>query len=160
MNDVIPILRASETEAKRLALRIKALRDKGLTHSLKKIPGLKKRKKEPDVKNEPNGVQSSVREPEGNGESDNIRNRVTTPENATKPAKNSYKSSSSLIRNAATASLTVKVLQEQEERNKRRKMDKNANLATLFSKSDPRQLHVKNKDFMSRGFSIPTQSEK
>jgi hypothetical protein len=59
------------------------------------------------------------------------------------------------IKNAATASLTAKVLEEQEERNKRRKLGMNDNLKTLFSNKTSAG---KGNDFMTRGFSIPKRT--
>jgi hypothetical protein len=46
------------------------------------------------------------------------------------------------------------VLEEQEERNKRRKLGMNDNLKTLFSKTK----HDAGADFMTRGFSIPKRA--
>ena len=143
-----------------MALRIKTLRDKGLTHSLKKAPGPKKRKKDQTVTAETNEVKLSSKEYKEKCEAYDLPNQNKPAERAMEISRKPKKSSSSSIKNPATASLTVKVLQEQEERNKRRKMDKNVNLEALFSKRDPKQLYAKNGDFMSRGFSIPTQSEK
>lgn len=66
------------------------------------------------------------------------------------------------IKNAATATLAAKVLEEQEDFNKRRKLDKNHNINSLFSE---RSTSVatgkgKNTDFMSRGFAIPALQQK
>ena len=58
----------------------------------------------------------------------------------------------SAIKNAATASLTAKVLAEEQERTKRRKMEPNENLKSLFSSGNAKH---KDGDFMTRGFSIP-----
>ncbi|KAJ5178106.1 Zinc finger RING/FYVE/PHD-type [Penicillium coprophilum] len=56
------------------------------------------------------------------------------------------------IKNAATSSLTARVLAEENEKNKRRKMiGRNENLDSLFSKKGSES---KNRDFMTRGFSI------
>jgi hypothetical protein len=52
-NDVIPILPSSDLDIARLNLRIKTLKEKGLTHSLKKASGSKKRKK--NAEKEANG---------------------------------------------------------------------------------------------------------
>ena len=57
-----------------------------------------------------------------------------------------------IIKDAATASLTAKVLAEEQEKAKRRKLDPNDNLKTLFSSGN--KAH-KDADFMTRGFSIP-----
>lgn len=62
------------------------------------------------------------------------------------------------INNEGTAALTAKVLAEQEERSKRRKMDSNHNLQSLFSsKNGMAENHV---DFMTRGFSIPADAKR
>lgn len=58
------------------------------------------------------------------------------------------------IKNAATASLTAKVLEEQDERNKRRRIEKNKNLDSLFSSG---RREAKDIDFMNRGFAIPSK---
>lgn len=44
-NDVVPILPTAPTDIARLNLRLKTLREKGLTHALKKAPGSKKKRK-------------------------------------------------------------------------------------------------------------------
>lgn len=58
------------------------------------------------------------------------------------------------IKNAETASLTARVLAEEQERSKRRKLGTNENIKSLFSSENggPK----KNGDFMNRGFSIST----
>lgn len=62
------------------------------------------------------------------------------------------------INNGGTAALTAKVLAEQEERSKRRKMDANHNLKSLFSSKNRRaENHV---DFMTRGYSIPADAKR
>ena len=58
------------------------------------------------------------------------------------------------IKNASTASLTKKVLDEQEERNKRRKLEQNDNVKSLFSSRDARPNAKNSADYMTRGFSI------
>jgi hypothetical protein len=124
-NDVIPILPTLPTDIARLNLRVKTLREKSLTHALKKASGSKKRKK---------------------GEDDD-KARKEKREKLTPVTDNG-------IKNASTASLTQKVMKEQEERNKRRKMAENNNVKSLFNKSDHRPDLKKSADFMTRGFSI------
>ncbi|KAF2090320.1 DUF602-domain-containing protein [Saccharata proteae CBS 121410] len=146
-NDVIPIIPTSETDIARLQLRMQTLKEKGLTHSLKKAPGMgKKRKKaaagdakKPVIKR--NGSAASKEVPHGSASG------PTTPADGR-------------IKNAATASLTAKVLAEQEERNKRRKMDTNENLKSLFSSRDQSQPHGKSSDFMVRGYTIPANAKR
>ncbi|KAL2022044.1 hypothetical protein VTK56DRAFT_6284 [Thermocarpiscus australiensis] len=110
--DIIPILSTEKTDLEDLEVRIMALRAKGLTHSLKKdkSAGKKKRKAE-EV--EENGATKSEKRKEPRQE------RETT---AGVPSKSDINSRVSGINNAMTASLTARVLAEQEERNKRRKL--------------------------------------
>ena len=133
--NVIPILPVSQTDKDSLELRIANLKAQGLTHSLKKAPGIgKKRKKTATVE------EATVAE-------EPIKSTQTKNE---KPESN--------IKNADTASLTAKVLAEQEERNKRRKQGANDNVKSLFSnKNGMDEKHV---DFMTRGFSIPTNAKR
>ena len=58
------------------------------------------------------------------------------------------------IKNASTATLTKKVMEEQEERNKRRKLEQNDNVKSLFSSRDARPNAKNSADYMTRGFSI------
>lgn len=99
--DVIPILATSEAEATRLAARMDELKAKGLTHSLKKGKSDKKKRKADEA---------------SNGEKEN-----TAGKKKEKKSKDN-KGIDSRINNPMTASLTAKVLAEQEERNKRRKL--------------------------------------
>ena len=57
------------------------------------------------------------------------------------------------IRNTGTASLTAKVLEEEQNRHKRQRNGNNENIKGLFSSSTKHQR--KQSDFMTRGFSIP-----
>ena len=66
--------------------------------------------------------------------------------------------SESSIKNQDTASLTAKVLAEQEERNKRRKLGANDNVKSLFSSKNG--MDEKHLDFMTRGFSIPANAKR
>jgi uncharacterized protein YaiL (DUF2058 family) len=109
-----------------LALRVKTLQEKGLSHSLKKASTSKKRKKKAEI------------------------------EEDTQVAKS--KATTNGINNAATASLTSKVLQEQEQA-KRRRMD-NENVKSLFSSRDQTKPIGKSADFMTRGFSLPTENKR
>lgn len=126
-SDVIPILPSSDEDKLRLTQRSKDLKERGLTHSLKKdkAEGSKKRKKE----------------------------AAATVEGAAAAGK--AKEQAGAIKDAATASLTAKVLAEQEERNKRRKLAGNDNLNSLFTKKRDGTSAGKNVDFMTRGYAIP-----
>ena len=152
-NDVIPILPVEDTDIARLTLRMKTLREKGLAHSLKKDKSAKKDKKRKHADKEANGESleapvdakskelSSEEDKKANGKTaEKVRSGTATPTNG--------------IKNASTASLTKKVLEEQEARNKRRKLEQNANVKSLFS-TDSRKVSLGNSaDYMTRGFSI------
>lgn len=127
--DVCPILPITEADEQLVIDRIETLRGLGLSHSLKKVKGSKKRKKEKD--DEHNGTSKESR-----------KNGTAAQENA------------SGIKNFATASLTARVLEEEEVKKKRRLLNENENIQSLYSKSngDKKQ---KDGDFMRRGFSIP-----
>ncbi|KAK3081234.1 hypothetical protein LTS18_008848 [Coniosporium uncinatum] len=152
-NDVIPILPTEETDIARLSLRAQTLKEKGLTHSLKKAPGSsKKRKKNADVEEkQANGVATVVKLKGTANNSDDSEAPKLVP---------TSKVSDSGIKNASTASLTVKVLQEQEARNKKRKLAGNNNLNSLYSSRDPTKPMAKNSDYMSRGFYIPAHQKR
>jgi hypothetical protein len=141
-SDVITILPTSEGDVKQLETRIAALKEKGLTHSLKKAVGSKKKRKNADF--EANGVHSVE------------RNDAKLTEN---PSNTSESTEGATIKNSSTASLTAKVLEEQDERNKKRKLKKNENINSLFSTRDPTKPSGKSSDFMSRGFTIPNKQK-
>ncbi|PKS10937.1 hypothetical protein jhhlp_002695 [Lomentospora prolificans] len=103
--NVIPILPTTEAETKKLAERIEKLQEEGLAHSLKKDKkaGKKKRKRGDAEKTEANG---------NNGEKNGERLH--------KAAKKDDRLSG--INNAMASSLTAKVLAEQDELNRRRKL--------------------------------------
>ncbi|KAI2465813.1 DUF602-domain-containing protein [Annulohypoxylon bovei var. microspora] len=108
--DVIPILSTDEPELEKLAKRVDELKTLALAHSLKKEKGAgkKKRKAEEAKENSANGA---------NGERQKARDG-----NKTSKSREDKKGISSRINNPMTASLTAKVLAEQEERTKRRKV--------------------------------------
>lgn len=131
-DNIIPILPTSQTEKDRLEQRIHKLKEQGLTHSLKKASGSgKKRKKNTNIE-------------EATVSDEGLKAQPEKP--ASKPESN--------IKNQDTAALTAKVLAEQEERNKRRKLGANDNVKSLFSNKNG--IDEKHVDFMTRGFSIPT----
>ncbi|KAI1654960.1 DUF602-domain-containing protein [Daldinia decipiens] len=104
--DVIPILPTDEAEVEKLAKRVDDLRALGLTHSLKKDKSSgKKKRKADDAK-------------ENKTSSDQKENDISKTDK-NKEDKNGI---ASRINNPMTASLTAKVLAEQEERAKRRKI--------------------------------------
>jgi hypothetical protein len=147
--DVVPILPSSEGDKEVVLKRIEVLRGLGLTHSLKKAPGSKKRKANGEVKPAENGVELNGKAGGENGEkhSKPVVEGAATPRSGTSTPK-----ASNGIKNAATASLTAKVLEEEDARKKRRL--ENENISSLYSKKDVKQ---GDGNFMTRGFSIPTK---
>ncbi|KAI1333518.1 Rtf2 RING-finger-domain-containing protein [Xylariaceae sp. FL0016] len=97
--DAIPILPAEAADIEKCTKRIEELKSLGLTHSLKKdkSAGKKKRKAGHDDPSQRKGTVGKDKE--------KVKDDI-----------------SSRINNSMTASLTAKVLAEQEERNKRRKI--------------------------------------
>jgi hypothetical protein len=146
-NDVISIIPTSEVETARLMLRMKTLKEKGLTHTLKKASGNKKRKKhvEAEISTGTNGEMNAPELVKATG---------TKAPNGSKATVNNG------IKNASTASLTARVLAEQEERNKKRKLAGNSNLSSLYSSRDQTPAVGKSSDFMTRGFSIAGNSKR
>ncbi len=143
--NIIPIFPTSATDKERLVARKNKLKEQGLTHSLKKAPGAnKKRKKNGEAALAVDGVPIAT---VTQADSSNGVPKLSAPQPGSGAA-----TPSGGIKNAATASLTAKVLEEEKERNKRRKMVGNENLDSLFSKGKKENMGA---DFMSRGFSIP-----
>ncbi|ORY61496.1 Rtf2 RING-finger-domain-containing protein [Pseudomassariella vexata] len=97
--NVIPILPSSESEIARLASRLESLKARGLSHTLKK--------------DKSNGKKKRKAEEGANGDIQNSNK---------KEKKDKESGIESRINNASTASLTAKVLAEQEEKSKRRKI--------------------------------------
>jgi hypothetical protein len=135
-NDIIPILPIADTDIARLSLRVKTLQEKGLSHSLKKASGGKKRKKKDDT----------------------VADEVEPSSKSNGASKKNERSASNGINNSSTASLAAKVLQEQEHAKKRRL--ENENVKSLFSTRDQRLPSGKSGDFMTRGFSLPSESKR
>ncbi|KAF3063492.1 Replication termination factor 2 [Daldinia childiae] len=104
--DVIPILPTDEAEVEKLAKRVDDLRVLGLTHSLKKDKSTGKKKRKADETKE-------------NKSSNEQKEKDLCKTDKSKEDKNGI---ASRINNPMTASLTAKVLAEQEERAKRRKI--------------------------------------
>ena len=137
--NIIPILPTSQSDKDRLENRIQRLKEQGLTHSLKKTPGSsKKKRKNANVEEPASSIDGSTP----------IKGRVEAT--TTKPESN--------IKNQETASLTAKVLAEQEQRNKKRKLGANDNVKSLFSSKN--RMDEKHIDFMTRGFSIPANAKR
>lgn len=107
--DIIPILPTDEAEVQKLHKRMEDLRSKGLTHSRKQDKSAKKKKRKAG------DVEASSTGAGKDGESERQRKPP-------KPSKTDAPNRTGGINNPMTASLTAKVLAEQEERNKRRKL--------------------------------------
>jgi hypothetical protein len=188
---VVNILPLEKSVLEALEERIAGLRERGLSHSLKKDKSLKKKKAK---KEKDNGAEEMARiladgslddkeklklleelskrksktetkaDDENSETLDSERKRKFVATDilpaakfakiTSQPASRSGTSTPvpTGIKNAATASLTAKVLEEQEEKNRRRKAGLNDNLKSLFT-SGPRVGH--SGDFMTRGFTVP-----
>jgi len=152
--NIIPILPTKESEKERLISRMQSLNDRGLTHSLKKSSGSSKKRKK-------NGGNTETSASEDTGLVS--RQSSSTPTPSLIPRSSTPQSTSisrtatpTGIKNAATAILTARVLEEENQRNKRRKhMGTNETLRSLFI-SDSKRENGKDADFMTRGFSIPS----
>jgi len=164
--DIIPILPLAKEDILRLVDRMQKLKDMGLTHSLKKAPGGKKRKKQaateiPDATingNHINGAEIPLTEKLKSRLAEADQKHRNHGEISTPQSRSGTATPSGGIKNAATASLTAKVLDEQEERNKRRKLGLNDNLKSLFSSTGSNGASQKSGDFMTRGYSIPKRA--
>lgn len=145
--NIISILTTKEDDKQRLITRGHKLAEQGLTHSLKKAPGSKKRKKNA----EPTDTTSSTKDAPDPGVSKSSSD-VSKRGNTSTPVADQAQDTG--IKNAATSSLTARVLAEQNERTKRRKMGQNEAIKSLFSKKDGATEGTKRNDFMTRGFSL------
>jgi len=145
--NVISILSTAQNDIDRLAARAQNLKEQGLTHSLKKASSSgKKRKKNTDTSTA--GVLTSAVDHNG---------AEKGPVSQIQHLSNGTVVSNGGIKNAATASLTAKVLEEEKEKHKRRKLGGNDNFKSLFSSDHG--IH-KDGDFMTRGFSIPAGAKR
>ncbi|KAF9886020.1 hypothetical protein FE257_012076 [Aspergillus nanangensis] len=150
-DNVIPILPTKDTDKQELVARAQRLAEQGLTHSLKKAPGSKKRKKHAN-----GDALSAAAEGDAAVASASKEKLPSSRSNTSTPVP----SASNGIKNAATAMLTARILEEENEKKKRRKvMGLNGNLDSLFTK-ESKDGKFKNADFMTRGFSLPTPTRK
>ena len=143
------------TDIARLNLRIKTLREKGLTHALKKAPGSKKRKNKDDAA----AAAATTTADEGEAKPKQAETKDTSTkekpkDTSTKDKTKEKKQDNTGIKNSATASLTKKVLDEQDARNKRRKLAQNENVKSLFHGEGRGPSMQNSRDYMTRGFSI------
>lgn len=115
VRDVVPILPVDEADVEKCAARITRLRALGLAHNLKKdkAAGDKKKKKR---KAAAAGEEEGGKPPHEHGTNGD------RPAQKEKKQKRDRGDISSRINNAMTATLTAKVLAEQDERNRQRKL--------------------------------------
>ncbi|KAH6842591.1 Rtf2 RING-finger-domain-containing protein [Chaetomium sp. MPI-CAGE-AT-0009] len=112
--NVIPILPTEKADLDCLTERISNLKASGLAHSLKKEKGNGKKKRK---------AEAEAVDGDGSTKSEKVKGSHGEHGLAAKAASKSNATSRvSGINNAMTASLTARVLAEQEERNKRRKL--------------------------------------
>ncbi|TRX94248.1 hypothetical protein FHL15_004715 [Xylaria flabelliformis] len=104
VRDMVPILPENEAEVEKCNKRMEELRALGLTHNLKKDKSTGKKKRKAAAEEADNGT---------NGD-----NKATSE----KKRKRDRDDISSRINNSMTATLTAKVLAEQDERNRQRKL--------------------------------------
>ncbi|KAL7755725.1 hypothetical protein ACKLNR_014252 [Fusarium oxysporum f. sp. zingiberi] len=97
-DNIVPLLATSEADIERLEKRIENLKSQGLTHTLKKDKSEKKKKRKGDDVEKEDKAANGAKE------------------------KKTEDARISGINNSFAASLTAKVLAEQDERNKRRKL--------------------------------------
>ncbi|EEH04441.1 DUF602 domain-containing protein [Histoplasma capsulatum G186AR] len=159
LQNVIPILPSQDAEKKRLISRVQDLNSQGLTHSLKKAPGSNKKRKKNG-----NSAESTASTTTGSEPASALDSGTATSKHQSAPSSRPDSVTStpapSGIKNAATARLTARVLEEERERNKRRKMiGDNETIRSLFS-SDSTRERGKDSDFMTRGYSIPTSAKR
>lgn len=149
-NDVISILPTLPTDLAKLNLRIKTLREKGLTHALKKATGGKKRQRNAEKSKNGDSLPTEAKDTitkskPSSGDDEKSKLKVNGEKKET---------TDNGIKNSVTASLTRKVMEEQEERNKRRKLGQNENVKSLFNTSNNKPNVGNSADYMTRGFSI------
>ena len=126
--DVLPILPITETDKQFVIDRMEKLREQGLAHSLKKDKSSKKRKAK-EVIDGDKAIQGKSKEGVKNGDS-----------------------KSAGIKNSSTANLAAKVLEEEDAKKRKRMLNENDNIQSLYSTGNKKHQDA---DFMTRGFSIP-----
>ena len=140
-DNIIPILPSSSVDKERLTTRVQNLKELGLTHSLKKASGGGKKRKKNAASAAP-AISGGVQK--------NLNTKIQAQRTSAAPQDS--------IRNESTAALTAKVLAEEKDRVKKRKLDTNDNLKSLFSSKNGTA--EKRADFMTRGFSIPASTKR
>lgn len=115
--DVVPILPTDERELKKMTERMDELIASGLTHSLKK----EKKEKKAKGKNKRKAEGDAKEDGDGDGDSDGEAAKRRATEDKL-DAKSKREDRTSNINNAMAASLTAKVMAEQAELSKQRKV--------------------------------------
>ena len=138
MISILPIIPA---EKDRLSKRAASLKEQGLAHSLKKASSSSKKKRKKELA-------------DTGAEADSQFTKVLT----IPKASSGLVSSKTGLKNAATASLTARVLAEEEAKAKRRKLEGNKNLNSLFSSGTKGP--IKDGDFMTRGHSTVAETSR
>jgi hypothetical protein len=160
-DNIITLFPMTEEEKNKLQKRADDLSDKGLTHSLKKASGSSKKRKANKMAKEEQVAAEAVPQSTDSANPSTSRSLTSTPvpRSATPHSGTCTPKVSNGIKNAATANLTAKVLEEESERKKRRLVNgENETLKSLFTKKvDKRKLGDGN--FMTRGFSIPANAK-
>ena len=150
--NVVNILPITPSEVERSQARILRLQEQGLSHSLKKAPDKPKKRKKDKTAAAAAATAAELSNNPVPTTTNTISDSASTP--PPQPTNKSSQPSTNGIKNIDTASLTARVIAEQDLRNKRRKLDDNENVKSLFSsgtKSGP----IQGADFMTRGYSIP-----
>ncbi|KAK5936832.1 Replication termination factor 2 [Knufia obscura] len=127
--DVVPVLPITDADKQSVIERIEKLREQGLTHSLKKDKSAKKRKAKDAIVEEEKAADGKAKDQAKDGDA-----------------------KSAGIKNSSTAGLTARVLEEQDAKKKRRLLNENENIQSLYSSGNKKHNDA---DFMTRGFSIP-----
>lgn len=159
-DNVIILFPSTEDEKRILRRRIDHLSARGLTHSLKKAPGASKKRKANKIVNVEQEATDAMpqRTDHLNSPPTHSPTFTAVPRSTPHILPTSTSKASSGIKNAATASLTAKVLEEENERKKRRLVNgQNENLKSLFTKTDDKSKSGDG-NFMTRGFSIPANA--
>ncbi|KAI9887970.1 MAG: hypothetical protein M1823_000227 [Watsoniomyces obsoletus] len=122
-DNIIPILPVAAADIDRLTARAKSLKEQGLTHSLKKASGSSKKRKK---NNHTDNGEMAALETEPINAADVVRSNKPSKSSTPQPQPNGGNANAAGtkggIKNAATASLTARVLGDELEKNKRRKL--------------------------------------
>ncbi|KAF3933733.1 hypothetical protein ABW19_dt0205385 [Dactylella cylindrospora] len=137
-NGVVKINPTEPRDIEALKARVERLKELGLSHSLKKSSGKKRKKGDKD--GEEKEKEREKEKKAANGES--------------KEEKKNGKSTAS--------DLAAKVLGDEQGRAKRRKLEMSDNVRSLFTSSNKSggSSKPRDSDFMSRGYSMPVKSGK